>query len=677
MPSRMLSEPRPRAAAPSSESESSMTFEHLFAPITIGTLTLSNRVMQLATTNNLDNGGLIGDGQIAFYEERAKEGVGIIVTEGLAAHGTTQSSHGTSMGRGRIGAYSPETRAGLTKLADAIHRHGVPIIGQIYHGGRQHHSDTIPLLWGPSALPDPHSGGVPHVMTVSDIASTVEGFAAAAAQLKASGFDGVEVHGAQGHLIQEFFSPFSNNRTDEYGGSFDNRMRFTVEILTAVRERCGDDFVVGLRMGAEEQSPGGVDEEMAVQFAERVASLELIDYLSVTVGNFKSIEIHTPDRTHERMEFTHYADSVRKVVGGLPVVTCGRIIEPAAAEDLLAKGEADLIGLCRPLLSDAQWVRKAREGRADEIRKCISCNQCWGTIIGERGINCIQNAATGRELFWGVGTMLPAAEPKKVVVVGAGPAGMEASRVAAERGHDVVLYEASGVVGGAVNMAASMPGHEETAYVVDYLKAAIERAGVDVKTGSRVTVDDILAENPDSVVVATGSIPRHDALGDTGSIPVYTSHDLGKRLVDLTGKRVVMFDEDGYYQSCEIAELVGETAASLTMVTRYWHIGREIPATSRVTTLRAIDLLGIEVVPTTWFGEVIGDDVVIENELSGRRTVLEGIDAIIHVGFNASQSQLGDELEGKVDQIELVGDAYMPRRIADAVFEGHRAGRAV
>jgi 2,4-dienoyl-CoA reductase-like NADH-dependent reductase (Old Yellow Enzyme family) len=653
------------------------SFPHLFAPLTIGPLRLVNRVMQLATTNNLDDHGRVGADLIAFYVERAKGGVGIIVSEGLAAHGARAETPATSLGRGRIAAHSQETLAGLTDLAGAVHEHGVPIIGQIYHGGRQHHSDAVPMLWGPSAVPDPHSGGVPHAMTIDEIRSMITGFADAAAMLRSAGFDGVEVHAAQGHLIQEFFSPFSNVRTDEYGGSFANRIRFVTEVLDAVRRRCGPGFVVGLRMGAEELSPNGIDESMAVEFAEHIAGLGLLDYLSVTVGNFNSIEIHTPDRHHARMEFTHYAAAVRRVVGGLPVVTCGRIVEPAAADELIARGEADLVGLCRPLLADAEWAGKARDGRAEEIRLCISCNQCWGTIIMERPVNCIQNAATGRELSWGIGTLTPVREPKRVVVVGAGPAGLEAARVAAVRGHRVLLLEARDAVGGSVNLAASIPGHEEIRYVVDYLRAAVDRAGVEVRTGVHVDADAVLAESPDAVIVAAGAVPRRDGLGDTGAIPVHTSHDIASRAVDLAGRRVVLFDEDGYYQACEVAELIGSTAASLTLVTQFWEVGREIPATSRVTTLRALDKLGVTLVPTTWFGGVDGPDVVLEHCLSGRLSRVERVDAIVHVGLSASRAELGDALRGRVTELAVIGDAYMPRRIADAVLEGHRAGREV
>ncbi|HST65552.1 MAG TPA: FAD-dependent oxidoreductase, partial [Mycobacteriales bacterium] len=372
-----------------------------------------------------------------------------------------------------------------------------------------------------------------------------------------------------------------------------------------------------------------------------------------------------------------YAAAVRRVAGGLPVVTCGRIVEPAAADGLIERGEADLVGLCRPLLADAEWAGKARDGRADEIRRCISCNQCWGTIIMERPVNCVHNAATGRERTWGIGTLTAAPDPKRVVVVGAGPAGLEAARVAAARGHHVVLLEAQDAVGGSVALAAGIPGHSEIGYVADFLRAAVDRAGVQVRTGAEADADAVLAESPDAVIVATGAVPRRDGLGDTGAIPVHTSHDVASGAVDLAGKRVVLFDEDGYYQAGEVAELIGSGAAALTVVTRVWEVGREIPATSRVTTLRALDALGVTLVPTTWFGAVDGTDVILEHCLSGRLSRVDGVDAIVHIGLSAPRSGLGDALRGRVAELAVIGDAYMPRRIADAVVEGHRAGRAV
>jgi 2,4-dienoyl-CoA reductase-like NADH-dependent reductase (Old Yellow Enzyme family) len=637
-------------------------------------VTAPNRIMQLATTNNLDDDGTVGDRLIAFYEERAKGGVGLIVTEGLAAHESTRGSHATSQGRGRVGAFDPASLQGLRRLAQRIHEYDIPIFGQVFHGGRQHHADTIPMLWGPSAIPCPHSGGVPHAMTAEEIESTVSGFARAAVVLQEAGFDGVEVHGAQGHLIQEFLSAFSNQREDEYGGSFDNRMRFLREILDAVRAAVGPDFVVGFRTAGEEASPEGIDLQQACDIAAALEADGRIDYLSVSMGNFNSIEIHTPDRHFPVLPFIDHARQIRGAVKDLPIVACGRILHPDRAEEVLAGDAADIIGLCRPLLADADWAVKARDGRSAQIRGCISCNQCWGAIIEEREVLCVHNPVTGHELEYGKGTLTPVDRPRRVVVVGGGPAGMEAARVAAERGHQVTLFEARSHLGGSVSIAAAIPGHEEIGAVVHYLEGAIRRAGVDVRLDAPVAAADVLAERPDAVVVAAGSQPCATDLGAPTAFPVLTAWDVVADEAD-TGRRAIIFDEDGYYQACEVAEMMGRNGTEVTMVTRFWEIGREIPATSRVTTVRALDELGVRFMPTAWFGRVQGRDVVIEHYYSGREWVVEDVDCLVHIGRNHVRDDVYQDLKDQVSDLYVVGDAYMPRRIANAVSEGHRVGR--
>lgn len=653
-----------------------MPYGTLFSPIHIGSVTAPNRVMQLATTNNLDDDGRVGDALIAFYEERAKGGVGLIVTEGLAAHESTRGSHATSQGRGRVGAFDPASLDGLRRLAERVHRYDIPIFGQVFHGGRQHHADSIPLLWAPSAIPCPHSGGVPHAMTTDEIASTVSGFARAATVLQEAGFDGVEVHGAQGHLIQEFLSAFSNQRDDRYGGSFDNRMRFLREILAAVRAAVGADFVVGFRTAGEEASPEGIDLAQACRIAAALEADGKIDYLSVSMGNFNSIEIHTPDRHYPPMPFIEHARSIRAAVQNLPVVACGRILTPERADEVVTGGAADMVGLCRPLLADADWAEKARQGRADQIRGCISCNQCWGAITEERPVLCVHNPVTGHELEFGRGTLVPAEQARRVVVVGGGPAGMEAARVAAERGHSVTLFEARDRLGGAVGIAATIPGHEEIGAVATYLEGAVQRAGVDVRLRTAVAADDVLREAPDSVVIAAGSVPLPTDLGAPKEFPVLTAWDVVEDRAD-TRRRAIVFDEDGYYQACEVAELMGRNGTEVTIVTRFWEVGREIPATSRVTTVRALDQLGVRFLPTAWFARVEDRDVVLAHYYSGREWVVEDVDCLVHIGRNHVRDELYRELQHTVDHLAVIGDAYMPRRIANAVSEGHRAGRAL
>lgn len=635
-----------------------------------------NRIMQLATTNNLDDAGRIGPDLIEFYATRARHGVGIVVTEGLGAHRTAQGDRETSLGRSRVAAFDPGLRDELAELARAVKDAGALIIGQIFHGGRQHHANRIPMLWGPSDEPCPHSGGIPHAMTREEIASAVHGFAVAAEVLVDAGFDGVEIHGAQGHLIQEFMSAYSNRRTDEYGGELGNRMRFPLEVGRAVRAAIGDGPVVGYRIAGNELSPGGIDKDESARIGLALVDGMDLDYLSVSMGNFNSIEIHTPDRHHEPGQFLDHSEAIRSAVGGrVHVVGCGRVLTPSQAEQVLADGQADVVGLCRPLLADERWAEKAAAGREDRIRVCISCNQCWGSIIDERRVLCIQNPVTGNERELG-GDIPLAEEKKRVVVVGGGPAGMEAARVAAARGHDVILFERSDHLGGSVAVAATIPGHGDIDNVRGYLADEITALGVEVRLKQDVKPEWVIDEMPDAVVVATGSVPSPHYLGAPVEFPVLTSMEVVRDRVP-TGRRAVLFDEDGYYQAAEVAEFIARSGTQLTVVTRFWEFAREIPAVSKVTTLRALDELGVEIVPVTWFSRVEGRSVVLAHYLTGRERTIPDVDTIVHIGRADVQNGLHSSLEGKVPQLYLVGDAYQPRRIHDAVMEGHRVGRAI
>jgi 2,4-dienoyl-CoA reductase-like NADH-dependent reductase (Old Yellow Enzyme family)/thioredoxin reductase len=633
--------------------------------------------MQLATTNNLDSNGLVGPDLVAFYEERAKGGVGVIVSEGLAAHPSTHDERATGLGRGRVGAYSEEAREGLAQLARAIHRHGTLLIGQVYHGGRQHHSDLIPMLWGPSAIPCPHSGGVPHEMTQGEIRSTVEGFAAAAEQLFRAGFDGVEIHGAQGHLIQEFVSPFSNVRTDDYGGTFENRVRFPLEIIEAVRERTGPDFIIGYRMGAQEMSPGGLTVEDAVALAKVLEDHGMVDYISVSQGNFNSIEIHTPDRHFPRVPFADEVARITSAVNSTPVVGCGRILVPEEAEEQLASGHMDMVGLCRALIVDPFWVAKARGDEPGPIRKCISCNQCWGDIISERRIACIHNPTVGRERDWGHGTLRPADDKRRIAVVGAGPGGVEFARCAAERGHQVTVFDKEQSTGGSARLASGIPGHEEIGHVMEYLDAAVQDLDIEWKLGTPVQPSVLAQGNYDAVVLATGATYRGNWLGETGELPVLGSRQVLRDGLDDQVKRVIIFDEDGYYQAPEVAEMLAKNGRDVVIVTRFWHVGREIPAVSRVTTLRALDHLGVQLVPDHWLARVEGREVILEHYLSKRQTSIGSADALVHIGHDSPEDDLADPLRRLGIEVHVIGDAYQPRRIKNAITEAHALARSM
>jgi 2,4-dienoyl-CoA reductase-like NADH-dependent reductase (Old Yellow Enzyme family) len=618
--------------------------------------------MQLATTNHLHQNGRISPASIAFYEARAKGGVGCVVTESLATDPT--------VGRGGVPAYDDETRPGFARLAEALHDRGALIIGQLNHGGRQHLASEVPRLVGPSSLACPYSGGTPHALDIQEIRSIVEGFTRSAANLQAAGLDGVEVHAGQGHLIQEFLSPFSNNRMDDYGGSPGNRVRFLFEILDGIRSECGPTFVVGLRLGAEEFTDGGLHLSDSKEIAKQVASRGQLDYVSVTQGNFNSIAHHTPDRRFPTTPYVGFAGEIRSVVSGLPVVACGRILTPDAAEKILRTKAADIIGLCRPLLADPDWVRKAQGGRPDEIRRCISCNQCWGWISRGRPIGCVHNATTGREL---TSQITPAARRKRVLIVGGGPAGLEAARVSALRGHEVTLLEGKDGLGGAVVDASSAPGDHEIGWVADYLVNSVRRAGVLIRTSSFATPETVLATGADVVVIATGATDRTMVPGLGPATPVCS----GRAALSDSGnlvESVLILDQDGYYEPIGVARHLASRGAKVYMATRFFEVGREIPATSRISALADLDQRGVTFFPTTWL-EGSGDGCIsMRNVLSNREWKLEGIDRVVVTGDRVADDGLYRDLAEKVGEIYRIGDAYMPRRIADAVREGHDVG---
>ena len=512
---------------------------------------------------------------------------------------------------------------------------------------------------------------MPHALELEEIEGLVLAFVRAAQNLLQAGFDGVEVHGGQGHLIQEFLSPFSNIRDDRYGGSTENRMRFALEIVDGIRRACGVGFALGFRLGVEEFTVGGLTFEEGKRIAARLCASSAVDYLSVTQGNFNSIEQHIPDRYHPLMPHVQLAAGIKAVAGGVPIVACGRILDPEHAEDILATGKADLIGLCRPLLADEQWVTKAMAGRSADIRRCISCNQCWAGIVAHGPVACVQNAVCGNELAWGAGTIHVTPTVRRLVIVGGGPAGLEAARVASERGHRVTLFDRGETLGGTVRSVAAIPGHTEIGWVADYLTNAVHAAGVDVRLNVEATIDLVISERPDAVIVATGASRSVDDVELPGELPVYNSYEA----LEHVGGTALILDDDGYYEPCAIADTMATRGTRVHLATRFFEVGREIPATSRISALRSLDNLGVVLHPTAWLGRVDGREVWLKHYLSGREWSIGTVDCIVRVGRRLPVDHLYGALRGRVAELRRIGDAYMPRRIADAVREGHRAGR--
>jgi 2,4-dienoyl-CoA reductase-like NADH-dependent reductase (Old Yellow Enzyme family)/thioredoxin reductase len=644
-------------------------FPHLFEPIQLGPRRAPNRVMRLATVTNLAEQSQVGDRLIANYRDVARGGAGTLVTEALRVHPSD---------RGRYTAilmYRPEVVAGLRRLADAIHAEGALIIAQLNHGGRQHFGRRLPTLWAPSAIACPRSGGVPHAMTAAEVEEVIEGFVLAATHAREGGLDGVEIHGAQGHLVGQFVSPFSNQRTDDWGGSFEKRLRFPREILRRVRARVGRDFVVGYRLGVEEFSPGGLTFEDSKRVARALADDGLTDYLSLSQGNFNSLEMHLPDRHFPPVPFLDLHAGIKAAVGALPVITCSRIKTPAEAEAIVAAGKADMIGLCRALVADPEWAAKARSGRADDIRLCIACNHCWALVTDAEPIACTINVTLGREVE--LGSPAPAPRPRHVVVVGGGPAGLEAARIAAGRGHRVTLLEQSDQLGGKTRLAEEVPHHEEVALVRPFLVREIERLGVTVRTGVEATADVVAAEAPDAVIVATGATPIAPELPGDDSVPVSSS---GGVIVAgmLPGDNLVIVDEDAYHWAAAVIDAAKEQGKTVWVVTRFFEVLRELPMVSRIVMLRGLDEHRVVLRPNAFVDRIEGGGVVLRHYLSGREEHVPKVAAVVWVGPQHANDELREGLAARgITDVRVVGDAYMPRRLTDAIREGHLAGRAV
>ncbi len=622
--------------------------------------------MRLATVSNLAEGGVAGDRFLAHYRTVARGGAAVIVTEALRVHPSNAGSG--------VHLYRSESVAGMARVARVVQDEGALLIAQLNHGGRQHLGREIVTLWAPSAVACPYSGGVPHEMTGDDVRDVIAGFVQSAVHARDAGLDGVEIHGAQGHLIQQFVSAFSNRRTDEWGGSFDARLRFPREIIRQVRAVLGPDLVVGYRMAVEEFTPGGITIDESIRIARVLVADGVVDYLSLAQGNFNSIERHLPDRHFPPSTFVDLQARVKAAVGTFPVVASGRIETPDQAEAIVGGGQADMVGLCRALIVDPEWPAKAFSGDRDRIRHCIACNQCWGWVTEGKPLRCIANATAGRELEWGA--LDKVTTPRHVVVAGGGPAGLEAARVAAERGHRVTILEKGDVLGGKIRIAEHVPHHEETGRLADFLVGEIHRLGVGVRTETTATVAAVLAERPDVVIVATGAVPFVPDVPGDDSVPVSTS--AAAPIVGMMpGDRVVVVDEDGYYWAAAVmATLVGQGKA-LTLVTRFFEAFREVPAVSRITTLRALDAEGVEIRPRTIVDRIERGDVVVRDSYSGREDRIAKVAAVIWVGPQAVDTALAEGLRAAGVEVHVVGDAFAPRRLANAIEDGHRVARLV
>jgi len=640
--------------------------QYRFTPIQIGPVKIRNRIFSPPYETNLVEDEAKGwwDRQAHFHAERAKGGIGLIIMSEICAHPA-----------GAIYTMMPIDERHvphLRKLTDLIHSHGAKIFQLIHNPGRQarplwsHHAN-----WGPSPVRGPFNVEIPHEMDKDDIREVVASYARTAKLLKEAGFDGIELQGSHGFLIGSFLSPASNKRSDEYGGSLENRMRFINEVLAGVRESIGRDLALGSSLSIDEFNPAGITVEESLEVAARLDSGGMLDYMNARVGDYASIPIWIGDMNVAPGAGVPYAAAVKRVVK-LPVTTGLRIKDPIHAERILADGQADMVGMGRATLCDPELVRKAESGRLEEIRYCISCNQgCIGRVQAGLSIECVLNPVAGLERQYGAGKIAPASSKKRVVVVGGGPAGMKAAETAASRGHSVILLERDTELGGQILLAARLPGREEVAEATSHLASQIRRLGVQVHLRTEATPEKIKEFAPDAVIVATGSVPAPLAVPNSSNdrVKVFHAVDIIQRKVE-AGKVGVIFDGgESHWKCCGTAELLAQEGKKVTLVTSRSFAGWDLPANTVPPFYQRMAEYEATIVPFTAVTRVTPEGVVLRDVFSRRERVLPA-DSLVWAGDNEVCDELYRGLKGKVPELYAAGDSISPRKIDSAIREG-------
>lgn len=651
-------------------------FPHLFEPITIASCLIPNRILSSAHGTQYIEDYQISDRLIAYHVERARGGVGLIVLEASRVHPTTLGHPRQTPG------YDPRVIPGYRRLCDAVHEHGTVVFSQILHQGRQITGlDTRLPLWAPSPLPCAVFKEIPHEMTAAEIREVVDGHARTSENLKAAGVDGIEIHAAHGYLIQEFMSPLTNQRRDRYGGSLENRLRCAYEVIDAVREAVGSGYPVGIRISGDEFTPGGLDLN-AMKVIVPLLVARGLDFLSVSMSTYRGYSFSTmiPDMAFQPGPFVYLAAEIRRALHRagmpIPVMAVGRILEPVQAERVLAEGAADMVTMTRALLADPELPAKAREGRLDDIRECIGCNQgCVGMGHTGRPITCLVNPTAGDEAVWGTSTLAPAATRKRVLVIGGGPAGMEAARVAAVRGHEVTLWERGDALGGQLAVAILARGRAEFGKLTRWLESQLSKLHVEIRLSTEATAETVRRGGFDAVIVATGSIPVLPEIPGIDGLPLMDVTEALRHL-ERIGRRVVVLDDDRHFKAAGIAEELADRGHLVTVVTRGGETGAEVITVSFAGLRFRLGQKGVRTLPFHDIARVDGRAVLVRDEFSGVEETLGDVDTVIFAGQNRAQTDLAQILTG-VPQVLMAGDCVAPRRALEAMREGHGAGRGV
>jgi len=640
-------------------------YAHAFSPFSLGSVTLKNRLVALPAGTSMAHEGVPTHGDTEHFERLAAGGVGLVIGGATVVHPTT-----TLRSRKLVEAYLDEFVPAAAAKAAAIHRHGALFIGQLCHLGREFiggESDAPPMA--PSPIKTVRDAYPPHELSVAEIEDIVEGWRISTKNLVKAGADGVEIHAAHGYLPAQFMSPLTNRRTDDFGGSFENRMRFTALVMEAMRSVIPQGFLLGVRLSGEEEIPGGMDIDDCVRVAEHLTALG-VDYFSITHGTRGT---YVKDSTNPDAVAVPSAARVRAATGVATLVG-QRIRDVGTADHIVKAGHADLVGMARALIADPDLPVKSEQGRLTEIRGCLGINQDCRAF--DPHLHCAVNAEVGRSRHVNVG--VPAPRPKEVYVVGGGPAGLEAARVAAGRGHRVTVFERASQWGGAVRVAAASPHRATLIDLIDYLGHEMKRLKVEVNLGAEIDADDLeqIRSLADHVVLATGArdadVPG--VLGDRSAATV--DQVLLGQAPEVEGRHAVVYDEgDGFWPAYSAAEALVQQGWSVTFATPLTALASRVPAESAGPLLARLGRAGVDlqVAHVLEVPEVTAEPLTLRPVFGGRPRELPQSLTVWHQP-RVAVAPFGLDPS---DDLSVIGDCLSPRRISHAIAEGYRTGAEI
>ena len=653
----------------------------VYEPITIGGLTVPNRVVRTAHVTRYAIGN-VSDDLIAYHVARARGGVGLTILEATAADPSSVLA---------ASALDDETSAGYRKLTEAIEPHGMRLFVQLWHGGHHYSQPGGQPPRGVSRVPSPVNSAPPIPLDTHEIAGIVHNFGAAARRAIDGGIHGIEVHAGHGYLVHQFLSTLTNNREDDYGGSPENRMRFLVEVLTSIRAAIGPGHPIGVRVGAG-QAVGDLTEPEVIQVTSELVRLGLIDFVNASLGDYFGPHWVTGAMDRQTGYQLPSSGRITAAVAQIPRIVTGRFRNLGDVEEVLRSGQADMVSMVRAHIADPDIVRKTREGRAHEVRPCIGCNQgCLARTAGvDLRMGCTVNPTVGREQSLSEDLIGTTARPRRVVVIGGGPAGLEAARTARLRGHDVVLFEAQSRVGGAINVAALAPNLGGLHDIIDWLAAEVQRLGVDVRLDSPVDVAKTLDEHPDVVIVATGvRCERARAMAGSPGEPV-PGIDLPHVLTASQaitadpaslGRACLVYDDIGQYESVAVVEHLLANGLDVTVATRLPAFAAAVDAGLRLEPA----LVRFAAAPGRLLGMHVRtqlrriSDLTASVRLPGQAEDLEiAADSVVVVTHKEGGEDMSNTLRSHLkDDVYVIGDASSARDLQTAIRDGHMVGRGL